>query len=243
MHMVFKIFNTLEKIASANKRIVQAYNTMEKAAVTKAGLLTLMGRRKAYIASAMRRNPKLTKQQARNEFYKRYGLQAGEGGKISAVEGANLSKRALEMQQAWLRGLSNNKSISSQLKKLKSKKQHGTKSPAAGKPIQQQTKAPDPAQTKPADPAAGKTTQQQTKAPDPAQPKTTELAQTKAPDPTPVDVPVGNGLFNNNWWKYGLAGAGGALLGRTTAPKPQPMPAMMVPQLMPVPQPMTYNGL
>lgn len=227
MHMVFKIFNTLEKVASDNKRIVQAYNTMEKAAVTRAGVLTLLLRRKAYIASAMRRNPKLTKQQARNEFYKRYGLQVGEGGNISAVEGANLSKRALEMQQKWLTGLSHNKSIISQLKKLKSKKQHGTTSPAAGKPIQQQTKAPDPAQTKPADTTVGKTTQQ----------------QTKAPDPTPVDVPVGNGLFNNNWWKYGLAGAGGALLGRTTAPNPQPMPAMMVPQPMPVPQPMMYNGL
>ena len=172
--MVFKIFNTLEKIASADERIIQAHNTMEKAAVTATGgLRALLKTRKAYIASAMRRNPKLTQQQARNEFYKRYGLQAGEGGKISAVEGANLGKRTLEMQQKWLSAMKGNKQLS----------------------------------------------------------RSRFLA---------------NNLLNNNWWKYGLAGAGGVLLGRTTAPSPQPMPAMMPPQSMPammVPQSMMYNGL
>lgn len=172
MHMLSKIFNTLEKIASTNERILQAHDTMVKAAVTKTvGLLSLLKARKAYITSAMRRR-KLTRQQALNDFYKRYGLQVGNGGQISAVEGANLSNRALEMQQKWLSNMRGAKRNSNTIKKLKSKEQYG-----------------------PADPA-----------------------------------PAGNDLFNNNWWKYGLAGAGGFALGRTTAPDPQPMPVMMPPQ-------------
>lgn len=186
MHMLSKIFNTLEKIASTNERILQAHDTMEKAAVTKTvGLLSFLKARKAYIKGAMNKNTNLTRQQALNDFYKRYGLQVGNGGHISAVEGAQLSKRALEMQQKWLSYMRGTKRNSNAIKKLKSKEQYG-----------------------PADPA-----------------------------------PVGNDLFNNNWWKYGLAGAGGFALGRTTAPDPQPMPVMMPPQPMPAMlPPQAYAG-
>jgi hypothetical protein len=183
--MLSKIFNTLEKIASDNKRILQAHDTMEKAAVT-GGLRALLMDRKAYIADAIRRNPKLTRQQARNNYYKQYGLQAGKGGKISAVKDANLSGSALELQHMWLSNIRRSKRNFNAIKKLKSKEQHGTTGPA------------------------------------------------------PAEAPVGNGVFNNNWWKYGLAGVGGALLGRTTAPNPQPMPIMMPPQPMPA---MMYNGM
>lgn len=169
MHMLSKIFNTLEKIASTNERILQAHDTMEKAAVTASGpLRALLKARKAYIEGAKTKN--LTRQQALNKFYKHYGLRVGEGGHISAIEGARLSNRALARQKAALAALEKNK----------------------------------------------------------------QMSRSRFP---------ANNLFNNNWWKYGLAGAGGALLGRTTAPNPQPMPAMMVPQPMPVPQPMMYNGM
>lgn len=52
-------------------------------------------------------------------------------------------------------------------------------------------------------------------APGPNPPKPT-------PEPTPPtspDAPIGNDLLNNNWWKYGLTGAGGFIAGRMTAPE------------------------
>lgn len=170
MHMLSKIFNTLEKIASTNERILQAHDTMEKAAVTASGpLRALLKARKAYIERAT--NTGLTRQQALNKFYKHYGLQVGEGGHISAIEGAKkLNDRVLARQQAALSAMEKNKQIS---------RSHSQ----------------------------------------------------------------ANNLFNNNWWKYGLAGAGGFALGRTTAPNQQPMPIMMPPQPMPAMMPpQAYAG-
>ena len=63
--------------------------------------------------------------------------------------------------------------------------------------------------------------------------KTPEPKKIAEPEPTPapVDAPIGQNLFNNKWWKYGLTGAGGFLLGRATDSDPKPAPYVM------------YNGM
>lgn len=301
MHMLSKIFNTLEKVASDNKRIIQSHDTMEKEAATVThGLRALLKARKDSVARAMRKNPKLTRQQALDAFYKRYGLQVGKGGKISAIEGAKLNNRALARQQEWLAAMKQNQALSSEIKNLKTLnpkevtskrlrdlnqrfnlseangdyilaqqggRQLGRKVNIAGKPMrfsydQQIFKLNHKPSTimrrlrrKPAsEPAPGSGVEPglTPSGPTPLGPTPTGTTPKPTPKPgpdggqygptgpAPADAPVGNGLFNNNWWKYGLAGAGGVLLGRTTAPSPQPMPVMMPPQPMPATM---YNGM
>lgn len=120
MHTINKIFNSLEKLASFNHRELQAIGEMEKAASTVSrGLRALLKARRAYIARAMSKNTNLTRQQALDAFYKRYGLQVGKGGKISALEGAKLNdNKALTKQQEWLAAMKQNKALSSEIKKL-----------------------------------------------------------------------------------------------------------------------------
>lgn len=304
--MLSKIFNTLEKIASANERIVQAHDTMEKAAATVTrGLRALLKARKASVARAMRKNPKLTRQQALDAFYKRYGLQVGKGGKISALEGAKLNNRALAKQQEWLAAMEQNKALSSEIKNLKTLnpkevtskrlrdlsqrfnlseangdyilaqqggKQLGRKVNIAGKPMRfsydqqifklnrkpstrmrrlSRKPAPDTPPKPTPEPAPGPGIEPGPTPPGPTPKPGIEPGPTPKPDiepgptskpspdggqygptsPAPADAPVGKGLFGNNWWKYGLAGAGGFVLGRATAPDQQPQ------------QPIMYNGI
>jgi len=119
MHTINKVFNSLEKLASFKHREIQAIGEMEKAASTVSrGLRALLKARKASVARAMRKNPKLTRQQALDAFYKRYGLQVGKGGKISALEGAKLNNKALTKQQEWLAAMKQNKALSSEIKNL-----------------------------------------------------------------------------------------------------------------------------
>lgn len=290
MHMLSKIFNTLEKIASVNARIVQAHDTMEKAAATVTrGLRALLKARKASVARAMRKNPKLTRQQALDAFYKRYGLQVGKGGKISAIEGAKLNNRALAKQREWLDAMRRNKKISRDIRDLRvldptkrgmrlmelSKKynfsERGGDFIVAQKPILRNGKMvqnnfrlnrkrmlrsklknsgpgnnpPAPGPTPPGPTPPGPTppgpippgptppgpTPKSGVEPGPTPKPGPDGGQYGPTSPAPTDAPVGKGLFGNNWWKYGLAGAGGFVLGRSTAPDQQPQ------------QPMAYNGV
>lgn len=257
MHMLSKIFNTLEKVASDNKRIIQSHDTMEKAAATVThGLRALLKARKDSVTRAMRKNPKLTRQQALDAFYKRYGLQVGKGGKISAIEGAKLNNRALVKQQEWLAAMKQNKNLSRDIKNLRvlDPAKQGTRLMHLNKKYNFSERGDDFIVPQKPIVRKGKmlqnnfrlnrkrmlNSQPKNNPPGPAPKPGPDGGQYGPTSPAPADAPVGNGLFNNNWWKYGLAGAGGALLGRITAPNPQPMPAMMPPQPMPATM---YNGM
>ena len=113
MHTISKIFNSLEKIAAFKQRELQATREMEKAAATVSrGLLKLLRARKSFITKALKKNPALSRKEALASFYKKYGLQVGKGGKLSAIKDVKLSKSLAAKQQEWLKAMRENRSLS-----------------------------------------------------------------------------------------------------------------------------------
>ena len=113
MHTINKIFNSLEKIAAFKQRELHATREMEKAAATVSrGLLKLLRARKSFITKALKKNPALSRKEALASFYKKYGLQVGKGGKLSAIKDMKLNKSLAAKQQEWLNAMRENRSLS-----------------------------------------------------------------------------------------------------------------------------------
>ena len=113
MHTISKIFNSLEKIAAFKQRELQATREMEKVAATVSrGLLKLLRARKSFITKALKKNPALSRKEALASFYKKYGLQVGKGGKLSAIKDMKLNKSLAAKQQEWLNAMRENRSLS-----------------------------------------------------------------------------------------------------------------------------------